>query len=149
VVGRKQLIDENSIEHVPPEGRGEAPRLCGWSFGKNMTASHKFIEIGTIIALAALCALSDYLLKRASALPHPFTSIFFYSGMIGYALSAFGWVYVLRWFKLSTIGAIYSIVLIGMLAIIGVTAFSEKITTTEIIGLILACVSIIILTRFS
>ncbi len=69
--------------------------------------------------------------------------------MIGYALSAFGWVYVLRWFKLSTIGAIYSIVLIGMLAIIGVTAFSEKITTTEIIGLILACVSIIILTRFS
>jgi hypothetical protein len=26
-------------EHVPPGGRGEAPRPCGWSFGSKSTGT--------------------------------------------------------------------------------------------------------------
>ena len=114
-----------------------------------MNSSHKLLELGLVIGLAAVCCCADYFLKKASQLPSPFSSAPFWIGLVIYSLSAFGWVMALRWFKLSTIGAVYSVVLIVLLALIGVTVFSEKINGLEILGLLLACASIVILTRFS
>jgi multidrug transporter EmrE-like cation transporter len=110
---------------------------------------NRFLELAAVAGLAALCAGGDYFLKKASELPNPFSSVPFWTGFAIYGISAFGWVYALQWFKLSAIGAIFSVVLILLLALMGITLFSERLNPMEIVGLILAVASILILTRFS
>jgi multidrug transporter EmrE-like cation transporter len=109
----------------------------------------RLLELAVVAGLAAMCAGGDYFLKKASELSSPFSSAPFWTGFAIYGASAFGWVYALRWFKLSAIGAIFSVVLILLLALMGITLFSERLNTMEVVGLILAVTSIVILTRFA
>ncbi len=109
----------------------------------------RLVSILVIVLTAALCAACDWLLKRASLCIRPFSTIAFWIGLAGYTISAFLWVFILRSMKLSTVGAIYSVSLIVMLALIGVIFFQEKLNFTEICGLVLACVSILLLVRFT
>jgi multidrug transporter EmrE-like cation transporter len=111
--------------------------------------SERLTAILIILLVAALCAACDWLLKRASLCSQPFSSPAFWAGLAGYTVSAFAWVFILRWMKLSTIGAIYSVCLIVLLALIGVVFFQEKLNREEICGLVLACVSIFLLVRFA
>lgn len=101
------------------------------------------------IALSVLCAGCDYLLKRAGTFPQPFLAREFWLGFAGYGLSAFGWVFALQHLKLATLGAIYCLALIILLAVGGVLVFGETLNRTEVIGLILGCVSILLLARFA
>jgi drug/metabolite transporter (DMT)-like permease len=101
------------------------------------------------VALSAVCVGCDYFLKRASALPHPFLSRDFWIGLAGYALSAFAWVLLLQRIKLATIGAIYCLTLIILLAAVGTFIFGEKLNSMEFLGLALGCISIFLLVRFA
>ncbi len=100
-------------------------------------------------AIAVLCAGCDYLLKRASMLPQPFLVRDFWLGFTGYAFSAFAWVFALQNLKLATLGAIYCLVLILLLALGGILFFDEKLNRMEWLGLVLGCASIILLARFA
>ena len=101
------------------------------------------------VGLSVLCAGCDYLLKRAGTFPQPFLTREFWLGFSGYGLSAFGWVFALQHLKLATLGAIYCLAIILMLAIGGVLIFGETLNRTEILGLILGCVAILLLARFA
>lgn len=100
------------------------------------------------VSLSLLSVGADYLLKRASELPQPFTSVQFIAGALIYAVSAFGWVYVLRHIKLASVGAIYSVVIVVLLAVIGVAVFRESLSASELVGLGCAVASLILLGRF-
>lgn len=95
-----------------------------------------------------MCAFADYWLKRASDLTHPLRSGAFFSGAGLYALSAFGWVYVFRHFKLATISAFFSLVVVILLAITGVVVFRETLSTSEVVGLACAMAALLLLGRF-
>ena len=65
--------------------------------------------------------------------------------VILYALSPFGWFWILNRNKLLTVGALYSVFTVSVLALMGYFIFGEKISSREGTGLILALASIILL----
>ena len=107
------------------------------------------LAIVVTIGFSVVGVVGDYLLKIASAQRDPLRSRWFYLGFVVYASTAFGWVFVMRHLKLATIGVVYSISMILMLAGIGVVAFRESLNAAEVAGLALAVASLILLTRFA
>jgi small multidrug resistance pump len=107
------------------------------------------VAIFVTIAFSAVGVCGDYFLKLASGKDSSFRSVWFYIGLVVYASTAFGWVFVMKHLKLATIGAVYSVSLIVLLTLIGVTIFRESLNYSEIAGLILAVLSLILLSRFS
>ena len=107
------------------------------------------LPIVVTIAFSVVGVLGDYLLKLASAHKNPLHSRWFYVGFAVYASTALGWVYVMRHLKLATIGVVYSLSMILLLTTIGVAVFREPLNSYEIIGLVLAVVSLVLLVRFA
>lgn len=101
------------------------------------------------IGFSAVGVLGDYLLKLASAQENPLRSRWFFIGFGVYASTAFGWVYVMRYLKLATIGVVYSISMILLLTAIGAVAFRESLNASEVVGLVLAVAALILLMRFA
>lgn len=109
----------------------------------------RFFPLLAIVGLSLLCVAADYFLKRAGEFAQPIRTRAFASGAALYTFSAFGWVYVLRQVKLATVGALYSVVVVVLLACIGVIAFRESLSSLELIGLGCAVAALILLGRFS
>jgi small multidrug resistance pump len=110
---------------------------------------NKTLAILITIAFSAVGVLGDYFLKLASAKQNSLASLWFYVGIVVYASTALGWVFVMKHLKLATIGAVYSVSLVVMLTTIGITAFRESLNYYEIAGLIMAIASLILLSRFA
>ena len=66
-----------------------------------------------------------------------------------YASTAFGWVFVMKHLKLATISVVYSVSMVLLLTTIGVVFFRESLNYYEIVGLIMAVDSLILLVRFA
>jgi len=107
------------------------------------------LAIVVTIGFSVVGVLGDYLLKLASAQKNPLKSPWFYVGFAVYASTAFGWVFVMRHLKLATIGVVYSVSMILLLTAIGSVAFREPLNAYEIIGLVMAIGSLILLMRFA
>ena len=106
------------------------------------------IPFWVVVSLSAICVIADYWLKRASNLAHPLRSGAFLSGISLYAISAFGWVYVFRHFKLATISAFFSLFVVVSLALMGVFVFRESLSPGEMVGLCCAVAALVLLGRF-
>ena len=100
------------------------------------------------VGLSGFSVFADYLLKRASASPQPFSRWAFAGAVFIYTASCFAWIFVLRHLKLATIGAIYSILIVGLLALIGITVFRESLSIPEWVGLAAAVAALVLLGRF-
>lgn len=96
-----------------------------------------------------MCVLADCLFKQASGTSRPFQSPQFVVAILLQVLSAFGWVYVFRHIKLSTVGTLFSVISIVLLALVGVTVFRESLSAGELTGLVLAVIALVLLARFS
>lgn len=96
------------------------------------------------VALAGVTVVGDYFLKIAGSDSgirwRPFIV-----GMVLYGASAFGWVYVLRHAKFAIVGAVFSVVVVVLMAGIGFFVFGESLTKTELIGLGCAVAALILL----
>jgi small multidrug resistance pump len=101
------------------------------------------------IAFSVVGVLGDYFLKLASAHEHSLKTIWFYIGFVVYASTAFGWVFVMKYLKLATISVVYSVSMVVLLTAIGVVFFRESLNSYEIIGLVMAIASLILLIRFA
>ena len=101
------------------------------------------------IAFSVVGAVGDYFLKLASAREEPLRTRWFYLGFALYASTAFGWVFVMRHLKLATISVLYSISMVLLLTAIGVMLFRESLNYFEVIGIVLAVASLVLLMRFA
>ena len=104
-----------------------------------------------VIALSVLGVIADVCLKRASlgkSTP-AYLSRWFFAGALIYALTSFGWVMAMRRMTLASIGAIYCVMTVLLLAFVGVAIFNEPMTNAEILGISLALISILLLARFA
>jgi len=106
------------------------------------------INILYFIGLEVMSLLADYFIKRASLQTGFIGWKYLFMGGFVYFLSAFGWFFLMRSFKLVTIGVFHSFAVIGLSMMLGLVVFNEKITLREIIGIILGCASILLLVRF-
>ena len=101
------------------------------------------------IAFSVIGVFGDYFLKLASAREQPLRAISFYLGFALYASTAFGWVFVMKHLKLATISVLYAVSLVLLLTAIGVVLFRESLNYFEVIGIVLAVISLVLLTRFA
>ena len=109
----------------------------------------KTIAVLVTFAFSIMGVVGDYFLKLASAREQPLRTSWFYLGFVLYASTAFGWVFVMRHLKLATIGVLYSVSMVLLLTVIGVVLFRESLSYFEIIGIILAMASLVLLMRFA
>ena len=108
----------------------------------------KTLAILVAATMSAVGIVGDYFLKRASAAQQPLATWSFLVGFVLYASTALAWTFVMRHLTLATIGVIYSMCMILLLALMGVVVFDEPLHRSEIVGIILALAAMIILARF-
>jgi drug/metabolite transporter (DMT)-like permease len=106
-----------------------------------------WVALVVVVTFSAVGAAGDYFLKRSSELDRPLASAWFYLGFAVYASTAFGWVFVMSRLKLATITVVYSVSMILFLASIGYFCFGEKLSTSEVVGIVMAIASLILLVR--
>jgi small multidrug resistance pump len=106
-----------------------------------------WLAILVTIGFSAFGVLGDYFLKKASLQDYPVKTGAFAIGFTVYAATAFGWLFVMRYLKLGTIGVVYSMSLIVLLTLTGVFVFGESINKYEILGIILALTALVLLIR--
>ena len=109
----------------------------------------KTIAVLVTVAFSVIGVFGDYFLKLASAREQPLRTSWFYLGFALYASTAFGWVFVMKQLKLATISVIYSVSLVLLLTAIGVVLFREPLNYFEVIGIMLAVASLVLLMRFA
>lgn len=117
--------------------------------GKEHSMNNTALAISITLGLSVVGATGDCLLKKASEYDKPLLSLWFISGLIVYSSTAFGWVFALRHLKLATVGVIYSLAMILLLAIMGTVLFKQSLSLREWSGIVLALVSLGLLTRFA
>ena len=111
--------------------------------------SRHSMAILVTIGFSAVGVIGDYFLKLASQHVTPLRSVPFYVGFVVYASTAFGWVFVMKHLKLSTVGVVYSVSMIVLLMALGWIWFGESLGPREVAGLILAIASLYLLMRFA
>jgi small multidrug resistance pump len=109
----------------------------------------KTLAVLVTIAFSVIGVLGDYFLKLASGREQPLRSTSFYLGFALYASTAFGWVFVMKHLKLATISVLYSVSLVLLLTAMGVVLFRESLNYPEIIEIVLAVASLVLLMRFA
>ena len=109
----------------------------------------KTIAIVVTIAFSGVGVLGDYFLKLASRDDDSLRTPWFYVGFALYALTAFGWVFVMKHLKLATVSVLYSVSMVVLLTAVGVAVFRESLNYYEIAGLLMAVASLILLVRFA
>ena len=107
------------------------------------------IALLVTIGFSVIGVLGDYFLKLASAKEQSLRTSCFYLGFALYASTAFGWVFVMKHLKLATISVLYSVSLVLLLTAIGVVLFHESLNYFEVIGIVLAVMSLVLLMRFA
>lgn len=101
------------------------------------------------VAFSVVGVLGDYFLKLASSRAQSLKSGWFLLGFALYASTAFGWIFVMKHLKLATISIVYSVSMILLLTTIGVMLFQESLNSYEVVGIVLAILSLALLMRFS
>jgi small multidrug resistance pump len=93
--------------------------------------------------------VGDSLLKRAGEGATYVSWSWFVPGFVLYALTAFGWFYILKEMKMSDMGIAYALSNVILLVLVGVFVFGERLNAYEMAGLGLAIVAIVLLARFA
>ncbi len=109
-----------------------------------MSSSITFLTV-VIIGIALVSVLGDWLLKLASQQTSAIANGWFLGGVLVYAGCAFGWVFVLQHMKLATLGVVYSLASVVLLTVLGAVVFGETLNRHEVVGLLLAGVSVVLL----
>jgi len=107
------------------------------------------VTLAVTFGFSVVGVVGDYFLKLASNADQPLGSRWFYVGFLVYASTAFGWVFVMRYLKLGTIGVVYSVSMILLLTLVGTRWFGETLSYYEITGIVLAIASLVLMMRFA
>jgi len=102
-----------------------------------------------IIFLALAGVLGDFFLKMAGHGSKYLDWKWFVPGLVVYASLSYAWFYVMKNVKLSTVAVVYSLFTILFLVAIGTFYFHEKLNVYEVVGIIAAITSVILLSRFA
>ncbi|MFH0344235.1 MAG: hypothetical protein ACHBNF_19430 [Chromatiales bacterium] len=106
------------------------------------------LAIVITILLSLTAVVGDYFLKRAAELPDPFKTMWFAVGLIIYASTAFGTVFVFLHIKLAIASVVYSVSFVLFLTLLGIVFFNESLDLGEVVGIGMAVASLMLLGRF-
>ena len=98
-----------------------------------------------LATLVLLTILGDYALKYASLKMSPFVSSWFAGGALLYAMTAVGWVVLMRSHDLAQIAVLYSAATIIALTLVGIVSFGEILSGKQVVGLLAALLSVVLM----
>ncbi len=101
-----------------------------------------------VAALAIIGVIGDFFIKLSGHGPKFMEVKWFILGFILYASTAIGWFWVMKYIKLSSLGIVYALTTMLCLVAVGVFYFHERLNAYEILGILMAVVSILLLSRF-
>jgi uncharacterized membrane protein len=101
-----------------------------------------------LVSLELVSLLADYLIKKASLQAGLAGWPWLVIGGLIYGTTAIGWFYLMRSFKLVSLGLLHSFGVIALSLMLSQFVFQEKITLREVVGIALGCASIGLLVRF-
>lgn len=104
--------------------------------------------IALVVVIAVITVGGDYFIKLASMESKVIQNRWFLAGTVLYLLSTFGWVFIMPHMKLASLGVVYSLSIILLMAALGVFVFGETLNRYEVAGFGLAVIAIILLGRF-
>ena len=110
--------------------------------------SHFLSPLIVVIGIALFTTAGDYCLKRASQ-QASLANGWLAGGCLIYGATALGWAWTMRHLKLATIGAVYSISMVMLMALLGLLVFQETLNRSEVAGILCALISIALLARFA
>lgn len=102
-----------------------------------------------VIVLAIIGVLGDFFIKISGNGAQFMNIKWFVVGFLIYGMTAFGWFYVMKHMKLSSLGVTYALITVLVLTAVSIFYFQEKLNTQEIIGIVAAIISLILLSRFT
>ncbi len=102
-----------------------------------------------IVFLSLIGVIGDFFIKLSGSGTKFIELKWFIIGFVIYALTAFGWFYVMKNIKLATLGVFYAISTVIFLTIVGVFYFKEHLSVYEIVGIITGIISLILLGKFA
>lgn len=108
-----------------------------------------FLSIIITVFLSLVGVAGDFFIKLSGSGKKFIDLKWFILGLIIYSLTAFGWFFVMKNIKLSTLGVIYAISTILFLLLISIFYFKESLNIYEIVGMLLAIVSILLLSNYA
>ena len=114
-----------------------------------MTMGTSTIAVRVTIAFSVVGVVGDYFLKLASTHGQPLRAWSFYLGFALYASTVFGWVFVMKHLKLATISVVYSVSMVLLLTAVGVVLFRESLNVLELVGIVMAVASLVLLMHFA
>ncbi len=101
-----------------------------------------------LLIIEVICIYGDYYIKKASMEQQWSGWKLLLAGSILYAASAVGFFFLMRMFKVFTVGMMHSYAVILLSIFLSLVVFKEKINAREIIGLSLGVISIYLLVSF-
>lgn len=111
--------------------------------------SHVYFALIGAVLLALVSTAGDYFMNLAGEGKKFMEVKWFAAGIIVYLITSFLWFFLMKHFKLSTLGVFYAISTILSLTILSVIVFHEPLNRYEFAGIILAAAALILLCRFA
>lgn len=108
----------------------------------------KIIILTVAIFLSVITVLADALIKKAALKETLLSPFILLAGLI-YLATLVGWFFVLKKVEFLNASVIYTLIFIICGALVSVFYFREELLVSEIIGLILAVLSIFLMYRFA
>jgi multidrug transporter EmrE-like cation transporter len=110
--------------------------------------SKPVLAIIVTVGLSLMAVVADYFLKRAAGYSDPYKTYWFVIGLVIYAATAYGTVFVFQHIKLAITGVVYAISFVLFLTALGTLSFNETLKLREALGILLALTSLVMLSRF-
>ena len=98
--------------------------------------------------MSAVTVLGDVFIKTAADKVGWTGSWHLVLGAVIYAATALGWFYVMRYEELTDVGVLYAVSTVVLLFLVSAFYFKEHISPMEIVGLLLAVTSLVLMLRF-
>lgn len=103
--------------------------------------------IGAIFLLTVFTSIGDSYLKKAGQTKSA-NLAFLGFGLLVYLITGLIWFLIYKHVKFSAVGTVYGVCTALVFVVVGVFYFRESLKPSEIIGIVLAISSLILLSRF-
>jgi multidrug transporter EmrE-like cation transporter len=105
--------------------------------------------LALVVLLSLIGVVGDFFVKLAGSGTKFIELRWFIIGFLIYASTAFGWFFVMKHIKLATLGVFYAVSTVLFITIVGVFYFKESLNVYEVVGIVTAIISIVLLGRFA
>ncbi|KKR05979.1 MAG: hypothetical protein UT34_C0001G0019 [candidate division WS6 bacterium GW2011_GWF2_39_15] len=108
-----------------------------------------YLKILTVLIVTVFVVIGDVLLKNSISAVGTKKVLYILGGIIIYIISAFGFQRMYKVMEFSNSGVIYAVISVVLFTAIGLFLYHEKVTPYEVLGIVLALISVYLMSRFA